>query len=80
MKPIKRFDEGDSSRTAFSAETMNEIIDAINAFILMRGAGGTKVYPAESGYVIYSSGSVATISGSITGSSTSTTGIGDVWL
>lgn len=57
MKPIERFKE-DGERTAFSAGVMNEIIDAINSLILMRGEGGTKVYKAESGFVIYSSGSI----------------------
>jgi len=79
MKQIKRFVPGDSERTAFSADVMNEIIDALNAVLNMRGEGGTKVYAADAGYVIYSSGSLANVSGSLTGSS-STIGGGDVWL
>lgn len=81
MKKIEPLIPGDAERTAFSAGLMNEIITAVNALIAMRGEGGTKVYPSEAGYVIYSSGSMSTttISGSM-GSGSIVLGGGDVWL
>lgn len=82
MDKIRRFEEDDDSRTAFSAEVMNEIIDKLNALILMRGAGGVKIYKADSGFVIFASGSMNVSSGSSTPSSGSISylGSGDVWL
>ena len=81
MKKIELLVAGDSSRTAFSAGVMNEIITALNALIAMEGAGGTKVFASDAKYVIYSSGSVSntTISGSMGSGSYSST-ISDVWL
>jgi hypothetical protein len=59
MQPIPRFSQGDSQRTAFSAEVMNEIIDALNAFIAIEGAGGIRVYKSDNKIVIAFSGSVS---------------------
>lgn len=59
MKQIEPLEAGDSKRTAFSAELMNEIIAAVNSWITAKGGGGTKIYHAEAGSVIYSSGSLA---------------------
>ena len=83
MKKIEPLIPGDSKRTAFSAEVMNEIITAVNALIGMRGEGGTRVYAAEAGYVIYSSGSLGSgslVSGSITSGSTVIYDGRDTWL
>ena len=49
---LEPFSEGDENRTAFSAETMNELIDAINAFLGLRGTGGIRVIKADAGFVI----------------------------
>jgi hypothetical protein len=51
MNKIARFTAG-SSDTALSAERMNEIVDAINAFLDMRGQGGIKVSIADGNVVI----------------------------
>lgn len=76
MKKIEPLIPGDSSRTAFSAGVMNEIITALNALIEMKGIGGTRVYRSEAGYVIFSSGSM----GTSTGETPITLSSGDVWL
>jgi hypothetical protein len=51
ISPIPRFRARDG-RTLLSASTANELVDAINALLNLRGQNGVKVVRAESGYVI----------------------------
>ena len=46
------FIPGDDNRTAFSADVLNEIVDAINPFLNMKGAGGIKVIKSDANIVI----------------------------
>lgn len=78
IEPLK---PNDTERTMFSAQTANELINAINAFLAMKGAGGIKVHKADAGFVIDGS--------AITGSKKTTTDPGgttiinnraDTWL
>lgn len=56
---IERFVEGDSTRTAFSAGVMNEIVDTLNSVAKIRGVGPIKVTTSDAEYVISFSGSFA---------------------
>lgn len=49
---IEPFKEGDNTRTAFSADVMNELISVCNAVLQMRGVNGVRVFPSDSGIVI----------------------------
>jgi hypothetical protein len=48
---IERFAEGDNKRTAFSAETMNEIIDALNCLLASEGRGGIRIVKSDANFV-----------------------------
>lgn len=72
---IELFVEGDDKRTAFSAAVMNEIINAVNAILAMEGKGGTRVIKSDSKFVIWSSVTGSTSSGS---GGTPTSGSGSV--
>lgn len=80
MKTIPRLKEGEEYPSAFSAEFMNMIVDTCNAVRNMRGIGGVRVYMADSGYVISSSGSYSNGSGSFASGSSVVYGRSDVWL
>jgi hypothetical protein len=51
-KFIKKFIAGDSKRTAFSADAMNEIVTNLNQFVGTRAGKGIVITRAESGWVI----------------------------
>ena len=69
---IEPFKEGDDKRTAFSAETMNEIIEMLNSILQSRPGKGMKITKAMGGWVFESNASGST---PVTGSApTPTTG------
>jgi hypothetical protein len=54
---IERLREDDFERTANSATVMNEIIDAVNAFLAAEGRGGLTITKADAGFIFESNGS-----------------------
>lgn len=62
---IKYFTRDDPTRTAFSAEVMNEFVTFANAFLNMRGINGVRIYKSEDAIVIDA--------GAVSGSSSGTT-------
>ena len=61
---IEPFKEGDDKRTAFSAETMNEIIEMLNSILQSRPGKGMKITKAMGGWVFESSASGSAVTGS----------------
>lgn len=60
---IEPFTEGDWTRTALSAGTMNELVNAINSLLNMEGRGGIRVYKSDNKFVIWG-GNLSAASGS----------------
>lgn len=51
-KFITKFIQGDSKRTAFSADTMNELVGGLNQFLGTRAGKGIVITRSDSGWVI----------------------------
>lgn len=84
MKLIPRLKEGEEWPNFFSAEFANMLIDTCNAVRLMRGVNGTKIFYADTGIVVSTSGSFSTgsfVSGSAgSGSITTVYDRSDTWM
>jgi len=61
---LEPYKADDYVRTAWSADCMNEIVDAINPFLNMKGVNGINVYKSDSNVVISYGGPTGSFSGS----------------